>query len=83
MEFKYINPSEAKFSAIMDLLNRHIIDGELGNFRQSERELMKSNTMKFNGLLLILKIQFWQWDRGYASFRINGLDEGIKHQICT
>ena len=79
----YTNPSEAKFSALMDLLNGYIIDGELGNFRQSERELMKSNTMKFNGLLLILKIQFGQWDRGYASFRINGLDERIKHQICT
>ena len=34
----YINPSEAKFSAIMDLLNGHIIDGELGNFRQSEQQ---------------------------------------------
>ena len=39
----YTNPSEAKFSALMDLLNGYIIDGELGNFRQSERELMKSN----------------------------------------
>lgn len=39
----YSNPSEAKFSAIMDLLNGHIIDGELGNFRQSERDLMKIN----------------------------------------
>ena len=69
MEFKYINPSEAKFSAIMDLLNRHIIDGELGNFRQSERELMKINAkdsiniIYFKDLILII-------DRDYVSLEI-------------
>ena len=40
---RYTQPSEAKFSAIMDLLNGYIIDGELGNFRQSERDLFKIN----------------------------------------
>ena len=42
----YRNPSEAKFSAIMDLLNGYILDGELGHFRQSERELMKNECEK-------------------------------------
>ena len=65
----YTNPSEAKFSAIMDLLNGHIIDGELGNFRQSERELMKINTLNsmdiidFNHSILTM-------DRGYASLEL-------------
>ena len=40
---RYTQPSEAKFSALMDLLNGYIIDGELGNFRQSERDLFKIN----------------------------------------
>ena len=34
----YTNPSEAKFTAIMDLKNGYILDGELGIFRQSERD---------------------------------------------
>ena len=40
---RYTQSSEAKFTAIMDLYNGYIIDGELGNFRQSERELFKIN----------------------------------------
>ena len=37
---RYTQPSEAKFSAIMDLLNGYIIDAELGNFRQSKKRLI-------------------------------------------
>ena len=65
----YRNPSEAKFTAIMDVLNGHIIDGELGDFRQSERELMKinvsnaQNLIDFSNSILTL-------DRGFLSLEI-------------
>ena len=64
-----INPSEAKFSAIMDLLNGHIIDGELGNFRQSERELMKINVKNSTNLIDFNK-PILTMDRGYASLEL-------------
>ena len=65
----YTNPSEAKFSALMDLLNGYIIDGELGNFRQSERELMKSNVR--NSMDIIdFENSILTMDRGYASLEL-------------
>ena len=64
-----INPSKAKFSAIMDLLNGHIIDGELGNFRQSERELMKINVKNSTNLIDFNK-SILTMDRGYASLEL-------------
>ena len=65
----YINPSEAKFSAIMDLLNGHIIDGELGNFRQSERELMKIN-VKNSMDIIDINQSILTMDRGFASLEL-------------
>lgn len=53
----YKNPSEAKFTAIMDLLNGYIVDGELGFFRQSERDLLKIN-IKTPKKFLILTNQY-------------------------
>ena len=66
---RYTQPSEAKFSALMDLLNGYIIDGVLGNFRQSERELLKTNLensmdiLNFENSILTL-------DRGYVSLEL-------------
>lgn len=65
----YKNPSEAKFTAIMDLLNGYIVDGELGFFRQSERDLLKINiknskkVFDFNKSILTL-------DRGFISLEM-------------
>ena len=66
---RYTQPSEAKFSALMDLLNGYIIDAVLGNFRQSERELLKTNLensmdiLNFENSILTL-------DRGYVSLEL-------------
>ena len=63
------NPSEAKFTAIMDLLNGQIIDGELGIFRQSERELLKINLENSKDLLDPEK-SILTLDRGFISLEI-------------
>lgn len=65
----YRNPSEAKFSAIMDVLNGYIIDAELGNFRQSERELMKMNVSNAQDLVDFAN-SILTLDRGYMSLGI-------------
>ena len=53
----------------MDLPNGHIIDGELGNFRQSERELMKINVRNSTNLIDFNK-SILTMDRGYASLEL-------------
>ena len=63
---KYTQPSEAKFSAIMDLYNGFIIDGELGNFRESERELLKINIQKSKDII-DFENSILTMDRGYLS----------------
>ena len=65
----YRNPSEAKLTAIMDVLNGHIIDAELGNFRQSERELMKMNVSNAKDLVNPAK-SILTLDRGFLSLEI-------------
>ena len=37
------NPTQAKFSSIMDVLNGYILDGILGNFKEDELKLMHQN----------------------------------------
>lgn len=66
---RYTQPSEAKFSAIMDLLNGYIIDGELGNFRQSERDLFKIN-LKNSQDTIDFKKSIIALDRGYVSLEL-------------
>ena len=63
---KYTQPSEAKFSALMDLLNGYILDGELGNFRQSERELLKINLQKAQNIM-DFQNSILTLDRGYQA----------------
>ena len=65
----YKNPSEAKFTAIMDLLNGQIIDGKLGIFRQSERELLKIN-LKNSKKFLDSQKSILTLDRGFISLEI-------------
>ena len=65
----YRNPSEAKFTAIMDVLNGYIIDGELGNFRQSERELMKMNVTNAEDLVDFAN-SILTLDQGFLSLEI-------------
>ena len=67
----YKNPSEAKFTAIMDLLNGQIIDGKLGIFRQSERELLKIN-LKNSKKFLDSQKSILTLDRGFISLENNG-----------
>ena len=67
--FRYTQPSEAKFSAIMDLNKGYIIDGELGNFRQYERELFKIN-VKNAKKITNFKNTIITLDRGYVSLEL-------------
>ena len=67
--FRYTQSSEAKFTAIMDLYNGYIIDGELGNFRQSERELFKIN-IKNSQKAIDFKNSIITLDRGFVSLEI-------------
>ena len=60
----YTQPSEAKFSAIMDLWSGYIIDAELGDFRQSERELFKIN-LKNSMDIIDLEKSIMTLDQGY------------------
>ena len=65
----YTQPSEAKFSAIMDLWSGYIIDAELGDFRQSERELFKIN-LKNSMDIIDLEKSIMTLDRGYVSLEL-------------
>ena len=65
----YTQPSEAKFSALMDLLNGYIIDAELGNFRQSERELFRTN-LKNSQDIIDFEKAIMTLDRGYISLEL-------------
>lgn len=67
--FRYTQPSEAKFTSIMDLYNSYIIDGELGNFRQSERELFKIN-LKNSQKIIDFKNSIITMDRGFVSLEL-------------
>lgn len=66
---RHTQPSEAKFSALMDLLNGYIIDAELGDFRQSERELFKINLENSQDFLDFEK-SILTLDRGYVSLEL-------------
>ena len=50
----------------MDLYNGFIIDGELGNFRESERELLKINIQKSKDII-DFENSILTMDRGYLS----------------
>lgn len=65
----YKNPSEVKFTAIMDLLNGYIVDGELGIFRQSERDLLKINLENSRNFIDFEK-SILTLDRGFLSIEI-------------
>ena len=65
----YRNPSEAKFTAIMDLKNGYILDGELGNFRQSERDLLKINLENIKNVIDFEK-SILTLDRGFISIEM-------------
>ena len=65
----YTQPSEAKFSALMDLLNGYIIDAELGNFRQSERDLFRTN-LKNSQDIIDFEKAIMTLDRGYISLEL-------------
>lgn len=66
---RYTQPSEAKFSSIMDLYTGYIIDGELGNFRQSERELFKIN-IENSKKIIDFENSIMTLDRGYVSLEL-------------
>jgi len=66
---RYTQPFEAKFSALMDLFNGYIIDAELGDFRQSERELFKIN-LKNSLDIIDINNSILTLDRGYVSLEI-------------
>ena len=53
----------------MELLKGYIIDGELGNFRQSERKLMKIN-VKNSMNIIGSKDSTLTRERGFASLEI-------------
>ena len=63
------NPSQAKFSSIMDVLNGYILDGILGNFKESELKLMHKNLKNIEGVVNYSKSIF-TFDRGYIGMEL-------------
>lgn len=63
------NPSQAKFSSIMDVLNGFILDGILGNFKEDELKLMHRNLKNIEDLVNFEKSVFI-FDRGYVGMEL-------------
>ena len=63
------NPSQAKFSSIMDVLNGQILDGILGNFKDDELKLMHENLKNIDGLVNYEKSIF-TFDRGFVGMEL-------------
>ena len=63
------NPSQAKFSSIMDVLNGFILDGILGDFKEDELKLMHKNLKNIKGLVNFKKSIFI-FDRGYVRMEL-------------
>ena len=63
------NPSQAKFSSIMDVLNGFILDGILGNFKEDELKLMHRNLKNIEDLVNFEKSIFI-FDRGYVGMEL-------------
>ena len=53
----------------MDLLNGYMLDGELGHFRQSERNLLKMNILNAQDIIDFEKV-ILTLDRGYVSLEM-------------
>ena len=63
------NPSQAKFSSIMDVMNGFILDGILGNFKEDELKLMHRNLKNIVDLVNFKKSIFI-FDRGYVGMEL-------------
>lgn len=63
------NPSQAKFSSIMDVLNGFILDGILGDFKEDELKLMHRNLKNIKDLVNFKKSIFI-FDRGYVGMEL-------------
>ena len=63
------NPTQAKFSSMMDVLNGYILDGILGNFKEDELKLMHQNLKNIEKLVNFEKSIFI-FDRGYVEMEL-------------
>ena len=63
------NPTQAKFSSIMDVLNGYILDGILGNFKEDELKLMHQNFKNIEKLVNFEKSIFI-FDRGFVGMEL-------------
>ena len=72
------NPSQAKFSSIMDVLNGFILDGILGDFKEDELKLMHRNLKNIKELVNFKKIHFHFRQRIYRNGIICKINR-IKH----
>ena len=63
------NPTQAKFSSIMDVLNGYILDGILGNFKEDELKLMHQNLKNIEKIVNFEKSIFIL-DRGYMKMEL-------------
>lgn len=62
-------PSNAKFSGLMDVLNGFIIDGIIGNHKQGELQLMHQN-LKNSTKIINPTSSILIFDRGYAAMEL-------------
>lgn len=62
-------PSNAKFSGIMDVLNGFLLDGIIGNHKQAELPLMHKNINNIQDIINPEKSIFI-FDRGYAAMEL-------------
>ena len=62
-------PSDAKFSGLMDVMNGFLLDGIIGNHRQAELPLMHKNLDNIQDIINATQSIFI-FDRGYAAMEL-------------
>ena len=62
-------PSDAKFSGLMDVMNGFLLDGIIGNHRQAELPLMHKNLDNIQDIINTTQSIFI-FDRGYAAMEL-------------
>ena len=76
------NPSQGKFSSIMDVMNGFILDGILGNFKEDELKLMHRNLKNIKDLVNFKKSIFI-FDRGLCGNGIICKNNRSKQLFCS
>lgn len=65
----YTYPANAKFSAVMDVLNGYILDGTLGNFKEGDFPMIHDNLENLDDVVDFMEAVF-TFDRGYVGLEL-------------